>query len=409
MQLPVRITRGRERLEYSVDDRWTRFQVDAKPLMAAQVMITTPDLRSIGGVETYYRSLDLPAQDPRIEYFFVTNADAESSLAMLRRLARNYWRFWRKLRTGAVRLVILNPSLNTNSFYRDAVFCRLARLSGVRVAVFFRGWSDDLERRVLEGGLAGATFNLSFRDVQDFIVLGRTFRQKLLQMGCDPSARFWLETTVADDADLCPSDLQRRLEGDGSLKLLFMSRLVASKGALLALQAYQIFRAAMPAIQATLRVAGDGPEMGTLRQFVADQRVPDVDFTGPVTGATKRKVLLDSDVLLFPTCHGEGMPNVILESMMYGLPVLSRSVGAIPDVIEHEQNGFLTSSTDPQLFADWITRLALDTPLRRRISFANHEKARRQFSTTAVRRRILHLIDEILTDNLRQAPGSSRP
>lgn len=371
--------------------------------MTAHVLITTPDLRSIGGVETYYRSLDLPAQDPRVEYFFVTNADPESSLATLRRLARNYWRFWRRLRSGAFRLVILNPSLNPNSFYRDAVFCRLARLCGVRVAVFFRGWSEDLERRVLQGGLAGATFRIAFRDVQDFVVLGRIFQEKLLQMGCEPTARFWLETTVADDVDLCPSDLQRRLEGERPLKLLFMSRLVASKGAMLALQAFQIFRNNTPAMHASLCIAGDGPEMEPLRMYAASHRIPDVDFTGPVTGTAKRNVLLDSDVLLFPTCHGEGMPNVVLESMMYGLPVLSRNVGAIPDVIEHEQNGFLTSSTDPRVFADWITRLALDIPLRHRMAIANHETARRNFSTMAVRKRFVHMIDEMLMHGVRQA------
>lgn len=53
-----------------------------------------------------------------------------------------------------------------------------------------------------------------------------------------------------------------------------------------------------------------------------------------------------SDVLVNPSVT-EGTPNVVLEAMAVGTPVIATSVGGVPDVIEHLKSGFLVASADP--------------------------------------------------------------
>jgi glycosyltransferase involved in cell wall biosynthesis len=53
----------------------------------------------------------------------------------------------------------------------------------------------------------------------------------------------------------------------------------------------------------------------------------------------------------------DGIPNVILEAMAMGVPVVSTSVSGVPEVIEHDQNGILIPPDNPSLLADAIERL----------------------------------------------------
>jgi len=181
-----------------------------------------------------------------------------------------------------------------------------------------------------------------------------------------------------------------------SLCVLFLSRIVASKGADIAVQAFRLACAKLPDFSMELILAGDGPDLKQLKSLVRRESVKGVRFTGPVVGTQKKQVLFDADVLLFPTMS-EGMPIVVLEAMLYGLPIISRAVGAIPDVVEHLKNGFLTDRCDPEVFSDWIVTLATDRDLRRQISVANHEKALRLYTSDIVRGRVLKILDEALT------------
>ena len=61
--------------------------------------------------------------------------------------------------------------------------------------------------------------------------------------------------------------------------------------------------------------------------------------------------------MLFPSCCPEGMPLTILEGMMYRMPIISRPVGGIPDLIKNEGNGYLIESLAPEAFANKISEI----------------------------------------------------
>jgi len=248
-----------------------------------------------------------------------------------------------------------------------------------------------MERRIERHWLPRAIFRASFARGQNFVVLGETFRTRLLRLGCSPGARYHLASTVADDSFLSDLDLDHRLSRNPPLRILFLSRLVTAKGASIALQAFSLARGWLPEIPLHLTIAGDGPDLPSLR---AAADLDNVEFTGAVAGEAKGRLLLESDIFLFPTSHGEGLPNVVLEAMLYGMPVLSRPVGGLPDVIEQGVNGFLTETLDPVVFARWLVQLARDRELRYRISHANHCKALASFTRDQVRAHFVRIVED---------------
>jgi glycosyltransferase involved in cell wall biosynthesis len=76
----------------------------------------------------------------------------------------------------------------------------------------------------------------------------------------------------------------------------------------------------------------------------------------------------------------DGIPNVLLESMAMGVPVVATAISAIPELVETVKTGLLVQPGQPQQLADAMIRLLTDTELRARV-------------TTAARKRVLQDFD----------------
>ena len=61
-------------------------------------------------------------------------------------------------------------------------------------------------------------------------------------------------------------------------------------------------------------------------------------------------------LLVIPS-YTEGLPNVMLEAMASGTPVLTSRIGAIPDIITDEINGFLLNNNKPKSISDKILQI----------------------------------------------------
>jgi glycosyltransferase involved in cell wall biosynthesis len=72
-----------------------------------------------------------------------------------------------------------------------------------------------------------------------------------------------------------------------------------------------------------------------------------------------------SEMLLFPS-WAEGLPNVVLEAMASGLPVVTTSVGGIPEVVEDGVTGLLVPPKDADALATAALRIIEDNELRQR-------------------------------------------
>jgi len=365
---------------------------------ALPVLILTPDLRgNIGGVANYYNVLRLH-EIANVEYFYVNRAEPEPALALAARLVVNYVRFVGKLLRRDYALLHFNPSLNARSFFRDAVFLLLARLSRAPRLIFFRGWEEPFAERIARRGALRAIFRLAYGTGADYIVLGRRFEEGLRRLGVR-SGRVFIETTVADARPSDDSHRDRVPPGGareaptGRATALFMSRLLVSKGALIAIDAVRRYRERRPPELPTLElwIAGAGDDEAEVRAYVDHTNCDFVRFLGHITGDAKWRALEDADVFLFPTCYPEGLSNAVLEAMLHGLPIVTRPEGALGEVLADGVHGIVSTSTDPDYFAERLLALLADPDAYRRIAARNRDDAEQRFTRDRVAARLLEI------------------
>jgi glycosyltransferase involved in cell wall biosynthesis len=81
----------------------------------------------------------------------------------------------------------------------------------------------------------------------------------------------------------------------------------------------------------------------------------------------------------------DGLPNVVLEALAAGRPVVASRVAGIPDVIDDGVNGLLVPEADAAALAAALRRLADDPPTRARLGCAGRRDAlaRRTWTETA--------------------------
>jgi glycogen(starch) synthase len=94
-----------------------------------------------------------------------------------------------------------------------------------------------------------------------------------------------------------------------------------------------------------------------------------IHFTGWLTPAQLAEWYVAADVLAVPSWY-EPFGMVILEGMLYGLPIVAAEVGGPAEILEHGRTGLLCPPKDAGALADAILKLVTDARLRRRIGVA---------------------------------------
>lgn len=85
-----------------------------------------------------------------------------------------------------------------------------------------------------------------------------------------------------------------------------------------------------------------------------------------------------------PNGDRDGIPNVLIESMAMGVPVVSTELSAIPELVRDGETGLLVAPRNPEALADAMVRLLTDTELRRRIIPAARAEVAERFSNRAL-------------------------
>jgi glycosyltransferase involved in cell wall biosynthesis len=144
------------------------------------------------------------------------------------------------------------------------------------------------------------------------------------------------------------------------------------------------------AAQLQLVLAGGGDREQEFRQ-TSSRWSSRVHFPGLVTRDTLPALYAAADLFVLPAVHDEkgnvdGLPNVILEAMASGLPVVASSISGIPLAVEDEVTGLLVAEGDGVGVARAVLRLARDPALRRRLGDAGRHKVTQELTWDRVAR-----------------------
>ena len=108
-------------------------------------------------------------------------------------------------------------------------------------------------------------------------------------------------------------------------------------------------------------------------------------------------VLREADVLVAPSRH-EGMPNVVLEAMSVGLPVVATDVAAVARVLGQEGASFVVAPNDVERFRDAVLILAQDPAKREAYGAALHARAKSEFDIPVIARQYQQLYKQVLSE-----------
>jgi glycosyltransferase involved in cell wall biosynthesis len=147
---------------------------------------------------------------------------------------------------------------------------------------------------------------------------------------------------------------------------------------------------------ARLWIAGRGPQLAGLQQQADGLGIsPVVKFLGVRYDVAA--LLAAADGFVLPSAW-EGMPNVVMEALAAGVPVVATRVGGVAELVEADRSGFLVPARDPEALAAAMRKLmALPAGERRKMGARGRDHIAAHYSLEAMAERWIALYRELLS------------
>jgi glycosyltransferase involved in cell wall biosynthesis len=249
-------------------------------------------------------------------------------------------------------------------FFRNAAHIALARRRGARTIFHLLGQFDDLYRDSGPRRRALMRRSLDLADIH--IVQSPGLADVLRGMTRRPVRAIFNGVRTAE---LAPPGGWAHSDGS-AVRVVALGTLGERKGTFDLLDVAERVQVRRPDLRF---IFVGGGEVERVRAIAAERRLGNVSFTGAVSDAERIALLHNADVFALPS-HAEGQPIAILEGMAAGLPILSSTVGSIPEVVR-EPNGLLVRPGDVEGITAALERLADDRSLRERLGRFNLREA----------------------------------
>jgi glycosyltransferase involved in cell wall biosynthesis len=234
--------------------------------------------------------------------------------------------------------------IDAHYFYPDGVAAtRLGQLLGIPVVITARGTDLNVfpdfpvaRSQILEAASSAA----------GLITVSEGLKQKLLQLGIAPHR----VTVLRNGVDLHAfrhegREASRQALGIEGPVALMVGNLVELKGHAIAL------RALTHLPEVTLLIAGAGPLKASLSRLVKSLGMENrVRFLGRVPHGELQNLYRAADQLLLCSSR-EGWPNVLLEAMACGTPVIATDIPGVREVVAAPQAGVLVKERTSTAFA----------------------------------------------------------
>jgi glycosyltransferase involved in cell wall biosynthesis len=360
-----------------------------------KILILVPARTARGGITNYYYSLQGKFTLP-VEYF-VRGARTwpvkSNAFAELFRIISDIIRFAFRIFFYKYDLLQTTTSFSRNAIIRDGVFILLARLRGIKVIVFYRGWDYQYADKIINKRLK--LFKRVFFKADAMIDLAKHNTGLLKTMGYNKPV--FLESTLVDETLLHGfdiDDIKAKYNQPATIRILFLSRIERGKGIYIVLAAFRKIRTKFDNLK--LVIAGDGSETEEIRKIIEGEDLKDIELTGFVDGGVKSKIYRECHLYILPTLFTEGMSNALLEAMAFGLPVISRPMGGNADILADQVNGYLTLSEDPEDYTALLQKLVENPATMEQMALNNFRYARDHFYSGVVVKRLEKIFNDVM-------------
>jgi len=246
----------------------------------------------------------------------------------------------------------------------------------------------------------GPAIRWLFRRFDLISVAGDTFRQRLIAYGVDPSNVFILYHPVSEEYFAASQAT------DPEYDLLWLTRFSSEKDPLFFVSILEELRDRSLPVRTA--IVGDGPLRSEVESAL-DRR----DLAGAVDipGWTNEPLDYYRNAAVYVmTSRREMLPLSLVEAMYVGVPPVVPALGAVPDVVEDGESGFVIEKRSVDAFADRIETLLRDETLRDRLG-ENAPAIHAEMSESAVAdtwREVLATLPEAFECQQRESDPSSQ-
>ncbi|MCH2055389.1 MAG: glycosyltransferase family 4 protein [Thalassotalea sp.] len=230
-------------------------------------------------------------------------------------------------------------------FYPDGVaISKVAEQFNLPFTCTARGTDINL---IPEYPKARAMIQKVFRTAGHMMAVCQALSNEMINLGAEKSK----VTTLRNGVDLAlfqASTNEQQLSLKSSLNIT--KPLIISVGWLIERKGHYLVIEAMKSIpNATLVIAGDGPDLSKLRALSKSTGVDDrVKFLGALSQPELNKWFQAADVSVLASSR-EGWANVLLESMASGTPVVATKVWGTPEVVQNDTAGVLVERSSDDI------------------------------------------------------------
>lgn len=250
--------------------------------------------------------------------------------------------------------------IDAHYLYPDGVAAAwIGRRLGRPVVITARGSDVNLIARY---PLPRRMIRWAIGEAAGLIAVSSALKEALVALGA-PAERVAVLRNGVDLSLFQPGerDRARRALGLSRPTLLSVGNLVALKGHHRVIEALH----GLPGFD--LLIVGEGPERDRLERLIGGLGLADrVRLLGTVSHSALPEIYTAADALVLASSR-EGWPNVLLEAMACGTPVVAAHVGGIPEVVRAPAAGLLIESNTPPGIAAAVTSLFARLPSRRAV------------------------------------------
>jgi glycosyltransferase involved in cell wall biosynthesis len=180
------------------------------------------------------------------------------------------------------------------------------------------------------------------------------------------------------------------------LAIVCVGRLSTEKGHRDLLEAAAQLRRISDVPRFRLVLVGDGPEREQLTSDAARLGIAEIcSFAGHRNDV--RPWYRVASVFALPS-RSEGSPNVVLEAMSAGVPVIATDVGGVPEIMQDGVTGLIVRSQEAPMMAEGLARLLRDESLRKRLGTAGRDHVGRDFTPEAYVSSLANFYKQVLAD-----------